>query len=81
MEAALSTVPAPHPAKGILANRRIPNTRIALVYGASPHFIGRVLNGWTPPPKRFRAWLADYLDLPEADLFHDSILVAAKAAS
>jgi hypothetical protein len=63
----------PHPAKGILAVRRISNRQIAAQYngGTSAHFIGRVLNGYIRPPSAFRAWLAGYLDVPAAELFHN----------
>lgn len=72
----MSVVPIPHPAKGLLAARRISVSAIAREYGCSSHFAGRVLNGWTRPPRRFRAFLSQRLGRPEADLFHADALVA-----
>ena len=62
----------PPPAKGIVALRRIPNRQIADAYQCSPHYVGRVLNGLQPPSTNFRAFLAEYLDLPEAELFGEA---------
>ena len=62
----------PIPAKGIIALRRIHAVRIARAYKCSPHYVGRVLNGLQPPSTNFRAFLAEYLDLPEAELFGEA---------
>ena len=69
--------PVPHPAKGELAVRRITNRQVAAAYGSSEHFVGRVLNGWQAPPSRFRALVAEMLDAPESDLFHNSQVLAS----
>lgn len=63
--------PVPHPAKGELALRRIPNRDVARGYGCTEHYVGRVLNGRIPPSPRFRAYVAALLELDEADLFRD----------
>lgn len=68
--------PVPHPAKGELAVRRITNRRLAADYGCSETFVCRVLNGWQPPPARFRALVAETVNLPESELFHDSEVMA-----
>jgi hypothetical protein len=68
--------PEPHPAKGVLATRRISNRRVARALACSPTWVGRVLNGHVPAPERFRSGLAELLDYPEALLFHDPEAVA-----
>lgn len=57
------------PAKAVLAMRRITNRRIAAAYGATEHYVGRVMNGSQPPSSRFREFLAAFLDVPEDELF------------
>ena len=61
--------PEPQPAKGILALLRITNRQVADHLNVSPEWVGRVLNGYVKPPKRFKAAVADLTDTPEADLF------------
>lgn len=68
-----SAAAQPVPAKGILAMRRITNRAVADGYGASELWVGRVLNGREPPSRRFRAWLADYLDADESELFDSDV--------
>lgn len=63
--------PTPHPAKGILAMRRITNRRVDSVLDMNPLFVGRVLNGYDKPTPRFRAGLSALLGLPESALFRD----------
>lgn len=74
---ALGRSPLAHPAKGVLAVRRISQTSVALGYGASPHFVGRVLNGIVNAPPRFRAYVAQLLDLSEGELFYGADQQAA----
>jgi transcriptional regulator with XRE-family HTH domain len=62
----------PHPAKAVLALRRITNRAIAQHLGVSAHYVGRVLNGYVKPSARVRAGLAEYLQVPVAELFRDS---------
>jgi transcriptional regulator with XRE-family HTH domain len=74
-------MPEPHPAKGVLATRRITNKRVAGLYGCSPLYVGRVLNGYEKPPKRFRAFLSELLGMPEDDLFHEEEVLAGGGVS
>lgn len=59
------------PAAGYLRLRRITNRRLAEEYGCNPFYVGRILNGRDKPPRRFKAFLADYLGLSESELFED----------
>jgi transcriptional regulator with XRE-family HTH domain len=62
---------SPQPAKALLAVRDITNAQIASDLGYSVHWVGRVLNGHVHPSDEFAGRLADYLNLPVADLFVD----------
>jgi transcriptional regulator with XRE-family HTH domain len=62
-------LPTPHPIKGVLASRRLTNVDVARAYGCSRGHVGRVVNGYMPPSAKFRAFLAELLELPEAALF------------
>lgn len=44
----------PQPAAAILRLRRIPNRQLAEETDFSPAWIGRVLNGYATPSKKFR---------------------------
>ena len=72
--------PLPHPAKGVLAQRRITNRRVAETLGYSEHYVSRVLNGYMPPSPRFRRDVAGMLDVAESDLFRDEQVEAAATA-
>lgn len=63
--------PVPHPAKAVLAMRRITNRRVARTLGKSEHYVGRCLNGRDKPSAEFRRALAALLDLPESELFRE----------
>ena len=63
--------PGPQPAKAVLAMRRVTNRRVAQLYGCSPDFAGKVLNGHVRAPARFRQFLSAYLEIPENELFRD----------
>jgi len=60
-----------HPAKGILAIRRITIRRAAATIGVSELVLGRILNGHERPSARVRGSLSALLSLPEAQLFAD----------
>jgi DNA transposition AAA+ family ATPase len=62
--------PKPHPAKAILAERRITLRRTSAEVGLNAHTLGRVLNGYQAAYPALRARLAAFLEVPEADLFH-----------
>jgi hypothetical protein len=67
-------VPVPQPAKGVLAIRRITNIEVArsLDPPVSPHYVGRVLNGFDQPSPRLRAAVVALTGLPEEALFRRS---------
>lgn len=58
-----------HPAKGILAVRRISQRTAAGAIGCTPEYLCSVLNGSLPPSARFRRNLSEYLGEPEERLF------------
>lgn len=60
----------PHPAKGVLALRRITQRELADALGFSYWELGRMLNGIRPATPRFRRGLSEYLDVPQRELFH-----------
>lgn len=62
----------PHPAKGVLAIRRITIRRVASVLGMSEQVVGRMLNGVERPTRRFRSGIAAMLDIGEDLLFSDA---------
>jgi transcriptional regulator with XRE-family HTH domain len=62
-------IPVPHPAKGILAARRLALTTTAEAVGCNAHTFGRVLNGYVTPWPALRRKLAEFLKLPEEELF------------
>ena len=62
--------PTPHPAKAILALRRITQRRVARALDVSHHYVGRCLNGHDKPSAKFKAGLAALLDMNVEELFH-----------
>lgn len=62
----------PQPAAAILRLRRISNRQLAEETDFSPAWIGRVLNGYAEPSKKFRRAVARVVDLPESKLFRES---------
>jgi transcriptional regulator with XRE-family HTH domain len=66
--------PVPHPAKGVLAVRRITIRDVAAHLGYSPTYISKALNGWHSPSPRLRAGIAEMVGLPESALFRDEWL-------
>ena len=64
---------APHPARGVLAMRRISIRRIAGRLGLHPITVGRMLLGQQPATPRFRVGLAVLLRLPESELFREEV--------
>jgi hypothetical protein len=64
--------PLAHPAKGILAQRRISVKAAAEAANVSPRYLGRSLNGWIPVSRRVRQALTDLLGMSEADLFFET---------
>ena len=67
----MDRLPRVQPAKAILAQRRISNRAIAEAVGCSALWVGKVLNGYSPPPEKFRRALSDILELPQGELFYD----------
>jgi transcriptional regulator with XRE-family HTH domain len=63
--------PTPPMAKAILASKRVTNVEVARGYGCSVQYVGRVLNGYEPPSRRFRTFLSEYLDVDEKVLWDD----------
>jgi hypothetical protein len=66
-----------HPAKAELVRRRITIRAAAAAVppgGCSPHFLGRVLNGYEPPTPRIVAGLAALLELKPEELFEEAAL-------
>jgi hypothetical protein len=66
-----SLVRSPHPARGVLAMRRISIRHIAQRLGLHPITVGRMLLGQQRATPRFRVGLAVLLRLPESALFRD----------
>ena len=60
-----------HPARGILAIRRISVRQAAATIGVSEQFLGRCLLGHVPPSQRVRDGLSRLLNVPTSDLFFD----------
>jgi transcriptional regulator with XRE-family HTH domain len=58
-----------HPAKGVLAVRRISQREAAVAIGCTPAYLCSVLNGAVRPSASFRARLAGFLREPEDRLF------------
>lgn len=58
-----------HPAKGVLAVRRISQREAAAAIGCNAAYLCSVLNGAVRPGARFRQRLATYLGEPEERLF------------
>lgn len=58
-----------HPAKGVLAVRRISQREAATAIGCTPAYLCSVLNGSVRPSAGFRQRLAAYLGEPEERLF------------
>lgn len=65
------TVPRPHPAKAVLADRRLTIASLSEQIGVNHHSLGRVLNGYVAPWPALRHRIAEALDLPEAALFRE----------
>ena len=61
----------PHPAKGVLAMRRITIRHLARGLDMHEIVVGRMLNGLEPASPRFRAGLSALLDLRERVLYRD----------
>jgi transcriptional regulator with XRE-family HTH domain len=59
----------PQPALGMTRGRRLTNRDLARQLGYSEDWIGRILLGHVPASRRFRAGLAELLDVDEARLF------------
>lgn len=68
---AYGSQPQPHPAVGILRQRRMTNRRVAELLSVSPGWVGAVLLGHVRASQNFRIGLSELLELPEAELFHD----------
>jgi transcriptional regulator with XRE-family HTH domain len=69
--AALTRDHRPHPAKGYLAVAEIRNTQIAATLGVDQATVSKMLNGRVPASDRLRALVAQVLEMPERELFHD----------
>lgn len=61
----------PHPALGVLRQRRITNTAVAEALDISPGWVGSCLLRRVPAPAVFRERLAVLLGLPVHELFYD----------
>lgn len=61
--------PAAHPAKGVLAVRRISQREAARAIGCTATYLCSVLNGSVTPSEQFRQRLAAYLGEPADGLF------------
>lgn len=62
---------AAHPAKGILAVRRLTQRDVAAGIGCNPTYLCSVLNGERRASAAFQSRLAQYLGLPASELFVD----------
>jgi flagellar biosynthesis/type III secretory pathway ATPase len=62
--------PQPHPIKSVLATRRVTITALGLKIGCNRNNLGRVINGFMEPWPALRRRCAEYLALPEEELFH-----------
>lgn len=65
----------PHPAAGVLRQRRISNRRVAHLLGYSPGWVGACLLGQVRVPATFRERLAALLSVPEHELFRPEVEV------
>jgi len=61
---------SPHPAKAVLASRRVSVRGVARELGFSEWHVSRVLNGAVPASPRFRAALCELLSMREEELFY-----------
>ena len=59
----------PQPAAVVLRLRRISNKQVAEATGFCGAWVGRVLNGYSKPSRKFRMGVARFLELPESELF------------
>lgn len=66
--------PQPHPAKAVLAGRRILIREAAEAVRVNPNTLGRVLNGYEHPWPALRRRLSDYLELEEIELFKSEVV-------
>jgi transcriptional regulator with XRE-family HTH domain len=57
------------PARMVLVSRRITLRKAAAAIGVTEHWLGKVLSGQQTPSHELRAALAEFLDLPEDQLF------------
>ena len=60
---------AAHPAKGILAVRRLTQRDVAAGIGCNATYLCSVLNGERRPSSAFQSRLAQYLGVPVSELF------------
>lgn len=74
------STPTPQPAKAMIVLAAKTITGVAREIPCSPHFLGRILNGYVPPTPRIRRRLGEILDKPEADLFVDGRVPEAVAS-
>jgi transcriptional regulator with XRE-family HTH domain len=65
----------PHPAKWLIVKAGHTQRAVAKALGYTESDFARVINGYIEPGPRFRAALAKYLGLPEAELFDDDGLL------
>ncbi len=69
MPASRLPAPEPHPALGVLRQRRITNRKVAGVLGVSPAWVGSCLLGQVRVPADFQQGLARLLQMPVEHLF------------
>jgi transcriptional regulator with XRE-family HTH domain len=65
----MSGTPLAHPARGVLAQRRITISATARQLGVSEQYLSRALLGHVSPSARIRQGLSELLGLPETELF------------
>jgi lambda repressor-like predicted transcriptional regulator len=63
-------VPAPHPAKALMASRRLTIRALAAQVGCNASTLGRALNGYIEPWPRLRHDVAQALGAAEAECWH-----------
>ncbi len=63
--------PSPHPARAVMAQRRMTIRALAAEVGVNANTLGRVLNGRADPWPALRKKVALALGMPETALFHD----------
>ena len=61
--------PLAHPAKAVMAQRRISVKALADAVPVTTGYLGRGLNGYIPLSPRVRQRIAEVLGLPEDELF------------